>query len=103
MAHFLQQYYTMKHQGGFTPLQESHGDELWRACKPQDKMPQAYACGHLVTGFTLIEFLIYIAIIGAALAGFVQFILSTGSAPAPAAPGTEVNPNARSVGRTICP
>ena len=98
MARFSRQY-TMKHQRCFTPLQFIHGrkpvDELWRACKPQDKMPQAYACGHLVTGFTFIEFLIYIAIIGAALAGFIQFILATGSARAQARAVSEVNANVR--------
>ena len=47
------------------------------------------------SGFTLIEFLIYIAIIGAALAGFIQFILATGSARAQARAVSEVNANVR--------
>lgn len=49
------------------------------------------------SGFTLIEFLIYIAIIGAALAGFMQFILATGSARASARAVSEVNANMRFV------
>lgn len=47
------------------------------------------------SGFTLVEFLIYIAIIGAILVGFIQFILSTAAARSETRATSEVNANMR--------
>lgn len=48
-----------------------------------------------VHGFTLVEFLIYIAIIGAVLVGFIQFIVSTAVARSETRAISEVNTNMR--------